>query len=209
MRRRLRLLKPGAALALGRLVGAALGFAPLGFVPLEFVLAAPGRGAAPPEATEPADPSRQEAVGRWELALRHCRLELRPPATRPGTSADAAPRPLSCRALRLDQQLPGLLSLRLLGADAGAGGAAGQLVLAGVLEPGSQPLRCRQLRCRPRGAVRMLVSAVARSGLPLDPGTAAVLRSQLAQGRCVLEGRRLQCLVRGADGEEWRVEAQR
>ncbi|MFN9618646.1 MAG: hypothetical protein ACK55X_02895 [Synechococcaceae cyanobacterium] len=201
MRRRLRLLKPGAALALG--------LAPLGLVPLELVLADPGRAAAPPGVTEPADPSRQEPVGRWELALRQCRVELRPPATRLDPSADAAPRPLSCRALRLDQQLPGLLSLRLLGAESGAAGAAVQLVLAGVLEPGSQPLRCRQLRCRPRGPVRMLVSAVARSGLPQDPGTAAVLRSQLAQGRCVLEGRRLQCLVRGADGEEWRVEAQR
>ncbi len=202
-------MKPGAAPALGRLVGVALGFAPLGVVPLELVRAAPGGGAAAPGSSEAVDPSRQEAVGRWELALRHCRLELRPPAPPTAPSADAAPRPLGCRALRLDQQLPGLLSLRLLGADSGAGGGAGQWVLAGVLEPGSQPLRCHQLRCRPQGPVRMLVSAVARSGLPLDPGTAAVLRSQLAQGRCVLEGSRLQCLVRGADGEEWRLEGQR
>jgi hypothetical protein len=173
---------------LGRLV-AALGFAPWGFL-----VSVPALGA------EPA-----ESVGRWEQALRRCRLEHRPPAAQPNLPAE----PLSCRSLRIDQQLPGLLSLRLLGADSAAGSAAGQLVFAGVLEPGSRPLRCRQLRCRPQGTVRMQVSAMARSGLPQDPGATALLRSQLAQGRCVLQGKSLRCLARGADGEEWRVEAQR
>ena len=87
------------------------------------------------------------------------------------------------------------------------GAAPGQLVFAGVLEPGSQPLVCRQLRCRPEGAVRLQVSAVARSAMPHDPAGTPLLHAQRAQGRCDLERGRLTCGVRGDDGEGWRVEA--
>ncbi|MEB3256535.1 MAG: hypothetical protein VKJ05_09135 [Synechococcaceae cyanobacterium] len=183
-----------------------MGFALLGLAALGFAPAVPGglAGAVGAEAEVAV-----EEVGRWEQPLRQCRVERRAPGAPPGPSPGTPQRAVACRTLRLDQQLPGLLSLRLLGGDSGAVDSPGQLVFAGVLEPGSRPLRCRQLRCRPQGAVRMQVSAMARSVLPQDPGATTLLRSQLAQGQCVLEGRRLRCLVRGADGEEWRVEGQR
>ena len=183
---------------------------------------APGPAAAVPGS--PAGGRQQrapervlEGVGRWERSLRRCRLERQPPGLpspglpnpeRPAAGNPAAgPQRRSCRGVRLDQQLPGLLSLRLVGAELQRGAAPGQLVFAGVLEPGSQPLVCRQLRCRPEGAVRLQVSAVARSAMPHDPAGAPLLHAQRAQGRCDLERGRLTCRVRGDDGEGWRVEA--
>lgn len=153
-----------------------------------------------------------EGVGRWERPLRRCRLERRPPG-RPTPSRPAVddgllgPERRGCRGVRLDQQLPGLLSLRLEGADLQRGAAPGQLVFAGLLEPGSRPLGCRQLRCRPEGPIQLQVSALARSAVPQDPAGSALLQAQRAQGRCSLLRGRLSCQVRGDDGEEWRVDA--
>lgn len=139
-----------------------------------------------------------EGVGRWEQPLGRCRLERLGPA----------PQRLSCRTLRVNQQLPGLLSLRFLAADAGPGKGAGLLVFAGVLEPGSQPLQCQRLRCRPAGALRLRVSAMAAGGGPQEPMASPLPRSQPAQGRCDLEARRISCRARGSDGEEWQAEAE-
>jgi hypothetical protein len=139
-----------------------------------------------------------EGVGRWEQPLGRCRLERLTPA----------PQRLSCRRLRVNQQLPGLLSLRFLAADAGPGKGVGQLVFAGVLEPGSQPLQCQRLRCRPAGALRLRVSAMAANGGPEEPMASSLPRSQLAQGRCDLHPKRFWCQARGADGEEWQVVAE-
>ena len=140
-----------------------------------------------------------EAVGRWERPLRRCRLVRRQP---PGAAA------AGCRGVRLDQQLPGLLSLRLLGAELRRAGPPGQLVFAGALEPGSRPLVCRQLRCRPEGPLLLQVSAMARSAIPLGPGGSALLQAQRAEGRCSLQGQKLACRVRGDNGEDWEVEAE-
>jgi len=166
---------------------------------LSLVLALAPAAAVPRPAGGGGGPERAlEGVGRWERPLQRCRLERRQP---PGAAA------AGCRGLRLDQQLPGLLSLRLLGAELQRGGSPGQLVFAGVLEPGSRPLGCRQLRCRPEGPLLLQVSAMARSSIPQDPGGSALLQAQRAEGRCRLEGQKLSCRVRGDDGEDWEVEA--
>ena len=178
VRRRLWLLKPPAPLAL-MLLAALVALSAAGSAARD-----PGEGA--------------EGVGRWEQPLGRCRLErLRP-----------APQRLGCRTLRVNQQLPGLLSLRFLAADAGPIKGVGQLVLAGVLEPGSQPLQCQRMRCRPAGALRLRVSAMAASGGPQKPMASSLPRSQPAQGRCELQAKRFWCQAQGADGEEWQVEAE-
>ena len=160
VRRRLRLLKPPAPLVL-------MGLAML------VTLVANGAAARDPR-------EAVEGVGRWEQPLGRCRLERLGPA----------PQRLSCRTLRVNQQLPGLL------------------VFAGVLEPGSQPLQCQRLRCRPAGALRLRVSAMAAGGGPQEPMASPLPRSQPAQGRCDLQATRISCRARGSDGEEWQVEAE-
>jgi hypothetical protein len=159
---------------------------------------AAGRGAPGLAGGSVGDPT--EGVGRWERGVGRCRLK-RQPAT---GAVGSAPVELRCRRLRLDQQMRGLLSVRFLAAD----GAASQLVFAGMLAPGSRPMDCRQLRCFPRWPLGVNVRAVARSALLTERGGGGLLQAQLAQGRCDLDRRRLQCWVRAADGEEWRAEVQ-
>lgn len=221
VRCRFRLLSPavGLALALGMALEAgpalALGLAPAAagrggqrgdLVESQELVAMPGSGSAD------QGPKRGlEGVGRWERPLRRCRLERRAPGPTPAGlaagKAPSGPERRGCRGLRLDQQLPGLLSLRLEGADLQRGGAPGQLVFAGMLEPGSRPLGCRQLRCRPEGPIELQVSALARSAVPQDSAGTALLQAQRAHGRCSLKRGHLNCQVRGDDGEEWRVDA--
>lgn len=94
----------------------------------------------------------------------------------------------------------------LPGGGAGRERSITQLVFAGVLEAGSRPLECRQLRCQPHGPIRLEVRAPARVGLTLEPDRLDLLRAQLARGRCELSGQRWSCRASGSDGEEWRVE---
>lgn len=98
------------------------------------------------------------------------------------------------------------MSVRFLEAEAAGGGSSTQLVFAGVLEAGSRPLECRQLRCQPHGPIRLEVRALARDGLTLEPDRLDLLRAQLARGRCELSGQRWSCRASGSDGEEWGVE---
>lgn len=178
-----------------RLRGLALALLPLVALPLAAGVAAEAG------ANEPA----REPFGRWERSLRQCRLERR--AGGGAGSADPGANPLvrqqGCRAVRLDQQDPGLLSVRFLTSPAAAVAMAGQLAFAGVLEAGSRPMQCRELRCRPRWPIRLRVSAVALSGLAEEAGGSPLPQGRLAQGSCELSARSLRCTASGSDGEEW------
>ncbi len=151
-----------------------------------------------------------EPYGRWERNLRRCRLELRGGSGDDNAGADPnfAIRRQGCRAVRLVQLERGLLSVRFVAEAAAPGAVAGQLAFAGLLEGGSRPMQCHQLRCRPLLPVRLRVSAVSLSGLMEAGNPSPLQQGRLARGSCELNARRLRCVALGSDGEKWIAEGQ-
>jgi hypothetical protein len=156
-------------------------------------------GAAEADAQQPV----AEPFGRWERTLRRCRLERRD-----ATRADKNSMRLqhSCRAVRLDQQQRGMLSVRFLSTAAGPAGLGIQLAFAGLQEAGDRPMDCDQLRCRPHWPIRLQVSAVSFTGLIEPAGPSPLQQGRLARGSCELSARRMRCIARGSNGEEWIAE---
>jgi hypothetical protein len=144
-----------------------------------------------------------DEMGRWEGELGFCRMERRAPPGKP----EGALQRLECRRLRIDQQVPGLLSVRFLEAEPPGARPAVLLVFAGVLQAESRPMDCPQLRCRPHWPIHLEVRVLAHRGLDPGPLRSNLLAAQLGRGRCDLASRRFSCRARGADGEEWLVEA--
>ena len=143
---------------------------------------------------------RGEDFGRWQGGLRRCRIV--------STSRQASPQqPSSCRVLRLDQQMEGLLTVRFL-QPAGSGAFLDrQLVFAGVLAEGSRGMQCQASRCEPRWPLRLRVSAVGQAGFGEATASLGLTRAQLASGHCQLDGRAFRCEAVGSEGERWQAEA--
>ena len=159
-----------------------------------------GEPQTPPRRQNPAFPAGEgpqpdEDFGRWERNAPVCDIEL-------VETQGRAPERLACRSVRLDQQLAGLLSVRFLPAAQGEAATAQQLLFAGVLLAGSQPMRCRDSRCEPSWPIRVQVSALATSnartlGLPL---------ARVVQGSCSLETRWVLCQARDREGRRWKAQ---
>ena len=143
---------------------------------------------------------RGEDFGRWEGGLRRCRIA--------STSRQASQQQTSsCRVLRLDQQMEGLLTVRFL-QPAGSGTFLDrQLVFAGVLEEGTRGMPCQASRCEPRWPLRLRVSAVGQAGFGEAAAALGLTRAQLASGHCQLDGRAFRCEAVGSQGERWQAEA--
>ncbi|MBD2548846.1 hypothetical protein H6G65_04490 [Microcystis elabens FACHB-917] len=138
--------------------------------------------------------------GRWERSLRRCSV-ITPSVTGP------APPPASCRLLRLDQQMQGLLSVRFLQPGGQGSFLDRQLVFAGVLAEGSPSMACRRSRCEPRWPLRLRVSAVGQAGFGDGSAALGPTRAELASGQCLLDERAFRCEATGPEGRQWRVEA--
>ncbi|MFZ0409627.1 MAG: hypothetical protein WAM11_16180 [Cyanobium sp.] len=140
-----------------------------------------------------------EDFGRWQSSPRQCLLQ------RSSTTA-ANPRPERCRNVRLDQLWPGLLTLRF--SEAGVNDRLGspQLTLAGVLQPGSRIMACREGRCQPRWPLVLQVSALADRGLRPELGLSQLPLAQLARGECRFNRLGGRCRVEASDGLSWQVE---
>lgn len=149
-----------------------------------------------------------EPYGRWERNLRRCRLERRggSDGERSGAEPSASQLRQGCRTVRLDQQEQGVLSVRFLAGGSAPGAVANQLSFAGVMESGSRPMQCQQLRCRPDWPIQLRVSAVATSAWLASQGASPLQQGHLAQGRCQLSARMLRCHARSNNGEEWLAE---
>lgn len=150
------------------------------------------RQRTPPPAQEWSQ--QDEDFGRWERRAQPCEIQLAEPQGR-------APLLLACRSVRIDQQLAGLLSIRFLPAAPDAGAAAQQLLFAGVLLPGSQPMRCRDSRCEPSWPIRLQVSALATS----NAGTLGLPLARVVQGSCSVEKSRVLCQARDLEGRRWQA----
>ncbi len=137
--------------------------------------------------------------GRWERNLRHCRIL--------GGPADAAvPAAQTCRLLRLDQQMEGLLTVRFLQPGGMGPFLDRQLVFAGVLEEGTGGMHCRRSRCEPHWPLRLRVSAVGQAGYGIMAPPSGLTRAELASGHCLLEASTYRCEATTAQ-RRWRVEA--
>lgn len=138
--------------------------------------------------------------GRWERSLRRCSI-VTPSGTGP------VPPPASCRLLRLDQQMQGLLSVRFLEPGGDGSFLDRQLVFAGVLAEGSAAMACHRSRCEPRWPVRLRVSAVGQAGFGDGSAALGLTRAELASGQCLLDDRGFRCEATGPEGRQWRVDA--
>ncbi len=147
---------------------------------------------------------RREDFGRWQIRPRHCLL-VRTLLVR---TASNPPSRLgrSCRSVRLEQQLPGLLSLRLSQAGPDARLFDQVLTLAGVLKPGSRAMDCRDGRCQPHWPLTLGVSAMAERGFSPQPNLSQLPQARLAQGDCHLDADGAVCQVNDNDGLAWEVE---
>ncbi len=149
-------------------------------------------------------PDRREDFGRWQTTPSHCLLVR----TLLARTASSPPSRLGrgCRSVRLDQQLPGLLSLRFSEAGPEARLSDQVLTLAGVLKPGSRAMDCRDGRCQPRWPLTLRVSAVAERGFSPEQNPSQLPQARLAQGDCHLDAAGARCLVNDNDGLAWQVE---
>ncbi|WP_094560013.1 hypothetical protein [Synechococcus sp. 8F6] len=143
-----------------------------------------------------------EGFGRWDTKLRDCsllqgRMELPLQAQQQ-----------TCQRLRLEQNMEGLLSVRLIQPSAHQRFGSQTLVFGGVLAEGQQTMRCNTNgECQPRWPIRLEVATVA-SSLADDQGVAPTLpTAQLARGSCLLERRALQCQARDQNGHFWEAKA--
>jgi hypothetical protein len=142
-----------------------------------------------------------EDFGRWQSRPSHCRLQ------QSSSSAGSSPATRDCRSVRIDQQLPGLLSLRFSEASANGPLGSPQLMLAGVLQPGSRALDCRDGRCQPHWPLTLQVSALADRGLRTRADLSQLPQARLAQGICHLNAQGVRCQAEDSDGLLWQVEA--
>lgn len=161
-----------------------------------------------PAGTDSSDPQAEssqpeEDFGRWQRNTRQCEIQLPDPEEGETPRQPLGQGALACRSVRLDQQLAGLLSIRFLQVTTGRGNPAQQLLLAGVLLPGSQPMRCRNSRCEPTWPMRVQLSALATSNV----GTLGLPQARVVQGNCSLERSRLVCTARDHEGMRWQVKA--
>ena len=145
-----------------------------------------------------------EDFGRWQTRPSHCLLVRT--TTRPFSRLDRR-----CRNVRLDQQLPGLLSLRLGEAGSDSLLPGQMLTLAGVLKPGSRAMSCQDGRCTPPWPLILQVSAVAERGFNAQPTMDQQIQgqlpqAQLAEGECRLNATGARCLVKANKDLAWQVE---
>ncbi|MEB3271242.1 MAG: hypothetical protein VKJ44_06305 [Synechococcus sp.] len=135
------------------------------------------------------------------------------PGPGPAGAAALLPQPvlaeteLPCQSVRLDQLLPGLLTIRFVPALRRAAQPATQLAFTGVLAASSPPLGCRDGTCDPRGDLELRVSAVAISGLDPQGLPVSLPQALLARGSCSVAARLVICQAWVAAQRHWRAEA--
>ena len=161
--------------------------------------ATPGEGQTPQRgmgSLSPEEPRAQpeEDFGRWERSARQCDIQIEEPQ-------DSPPERLPCSGVRLDQQLAGLLSIRFLPAAQDRDTPAHLLLFAGVLQPGSAPMRCSDSRCEPSWPIRVQLSALATS----NARTLGLPQARVVQGSCSLESTRVLCTARDREGGRWQA----
>jgi hypothetical protein len=152
------------------------------------------------ETSQNSPPPPEEDFGRWERRTSHCEIRQ--------LSRESLPLLESgCRSARLEQQGPGQLSIRLLPAITPPGAAPRrQIILAGVLTPGSLPMRCRDTRCEPQWPLRVQLSALGSVDIDRGDLPTGLPRAWLVRGDCLLDSAGMSCQASETE-QRWTVEA--
>lgn len=146
------------------------------------------------------DPSRVEAFGRWQPALRSCR------SSEPGLM------PQPCEAVLVEQRSAGVFRLRWRGPQLRPL-LWRQLIFVGILPERAEPLLCRQAVCRLLRPITLTISTVSSSpfrssGYGGSAGVHALPGVWLASGQCRLDLDGIRCEAQAMTGEVWTAEAQ-
>lgn len=143
-----------------------------------------------------------EGFGRWDTKLRHCTL------LHGLVGLPLQAQRQNCQRLRLEQNMEGLLSVRLIQPSAHQRFGNQTLIFAGMLAEGRQTMRCNASgECQPRWPIRLEVTTVA-SNLVNSQGVVPTLpMAQLARGTCLLERHTLQCKASDQSGHFWEAKA--
>jgi hypothetical protein len=149
-------------------------------------------------------PASAEGYGRWQTETNACSLRAEAQA-----ALESAARPHTCQAIRLEQNLAGLLTVRFLSMGVAGDGAAEQLIFVGQLDTGQEPMRCsREGRCNPHWPTSLTVTTVAASRYNPRGLLISLPRTHLARGSCRLEKRLLRCEASSTTGgATWAAEA--
>ena len=110
---------------------------------------------------------------------------------------------LACEAVRLDQQLPGLLSVRFFSRGQGPSPTKRLLMFAGVLEQGSPAMACRDGSCGWSSPMRSRVSVLAELGLAELGASSSLPTTRLVEGSCLLQGKRIRCQAQVEGERSW------
>ena len=151
-----------------------------------------------------ASAAQAGGVGRWESRLQGCSLRQ----GRVGQAQPLREQEQGCVRLRLEQNMEGLLSVRLIALSGSQVFGSRSLVFAGVLAPGQKPMSCSpDGKCKPQWPIRLNVSTVA-TNVELDGSPAPTLPlALLAKGTCLLEIQSLRCEASDSSGQEWKAQA--
>ena len=143
-----------------------------------------------------APTARSQNFGRWEHALNSCQIQHRV-AKQPRSEGSR-----DCLKLRLEQNIEGLLSARFVAPGA-------QLMFAGSLAKGQQPMRCdNEGSCNPQWPIQLEVRTVANGKMASSGLPAGLPQAQLALGFCLIDRTRITCVVLAANGEHWLAESE-
>jgi hypothetical protein len=98
----------------------------------------------------------------------------------------------SCRSVQLDQRSPLVMRLSLLAPGALRGGLQ-QLTLAGQLQEGSPPMRCRQGVCVPQGPLLLQLASISETQFDGRGLAQGVPRITAVQGQCRIDTAAIRC----------------
>jgi hypothetical protein len=138
-------------------------------------------------------PARLEELGRWGDRPAHCLRSW------------AGERPGPCASVVLDQRTAGVMRVLLL-APAPPPLAYTQLSFVGQLQPGTEPMPCRQGACQLSRPMALTLSSVSQAEFD-GRGLARGLPSAWpVNGVCQLRPERISCEARALSGEVWSAE---
>ena len=150
--------------------------------------------------SEPA--GRASGFGRWQSRASQCSFQRLLASDSPPSQSRR------CQLVRLEQNLEGLLSVRFLADGSGPQHGEEQVLFAGVLEQGQQPMRCSpDGRCEPQWPTTMVVASVAATSFDQRGLATSVPQTLLARGRCELVRMEVRCQAQDRAGSSWSAQA--
>ena len=110
-----------------------------------------------------------------------------------------------CTSIQLEQHARGSLSIRFFLPETAA--VSHQLTFVGMLTPGSQPLQCRQGRCRLQGPIETEIASISESSFDGRGLATSLPKAWPVRGQCKVEQLQLSCEGTSFSGERWQAQA--